>query len=224
MAGNCFFALPKTKEQLKEKNRKLRKELGTVGSQYRENVWSVIKNLKKRYDEIKYDLMPGYEKLKRLIKSSTSDEVLEGCRVPEHKHSVQNKGGCCCNNNASIDNIYDAVAARYGQSGGTFGLLKNCAELAGYVTIPKMIREVTEMHKAEIADQNEELKHYIQCYDHMFERAHKRLSNLRHEYEKSKQQRPHNRYPRLKEMVKAVIEDKKLMPDGFDEFYDANSL
>lgn len=41
---------------------------------------------------------------------------------------------------ASTDNIYDAVAARYGQSGGTFGLLKNCAELAGYVTIPKMIR------------------------------------------------------------------------------------
>lgn len=40
----------------------------------------------------------------------------------------------------STDNIYDAVAARYGQSGGTFGLLKNCAELAGYVTIPKMIR------------------------------------------------------------------------------------
>lgn len=80
------------------------------------------------------------------------------------------------------------------------------------------------MHKAEIADQNEELKHYTQCYDHMFERAHKRLSNLRHEYEKSKQQRPHNRYPRLKEMVKAVIEDKKLMPDGFDEFYDANSI
>lgn len=94
--------MPKTKDQLKEKNRKLRKELGTVGSQYRENVWSVIKNLKKRYDEIKYDLMPGYEKWKRLIKSSTSDDVLEGCRVPGHKHSVQNKGGCCCNNNGIL--------------------------------------------------------------------------------------------------------------------------
>lgn len=80
------------------------------------------------------------------------------------------------------------------------------------------------MHKAEIADQNEELRHYIQCYDHMFERAHKRLSNLRQEYEKSKQQRSHNRYPRLKEMVKAVIEDKKLMPDGFNEFYCGNSI
>lgn len=92
-------ALSKTKEQLKEKNRKLRKELGAVSHQYRENVWSVIKNLKKRYDEIKYDLTPSYEKLKRLIKSSTSDDVLERCRVPEHKHSVQNKGGSCCNNN-----------------------------------------------------------------------------------------------------------------------------
>lgn len=67
--------------------------------------------------------------------------------------------------------------------------------------------EVTEMHKAEI-----------------FLQAHKRLSNLRQEYEKSKQQRSYNRYPHLKEMVKAVIEDKKLMPDGFDEFYCANSI
>lgn len=47
---------------------------------------------------------------------------------------------------ASTDNIYDAVAARYGQRGGTpqrggtFGLMRNCAELAGHVTIPKMIR------------------------------------------------------------------------------------
>lgn len=89
-----------TKEQLKEKNRKLRKELGTVRSQYKENVWSVIKNLKQCCDETKYDLMPNYEKLKCLIKSSTTDEVLEKCRVPKHKHSVQSKGVSCCNNDS----------------------------------------------------------------------------------------------------------------------------
>lgn len=91
--------LPKTKDQLKEKNRKLRKELDTLRRQYRENVWSVIENLKRHYDETKHDLTPSYETLKRLIKISTSDEVLEGCRVPEHKHSVQNKGidHCTCN-------------------------------------------------------------------------------------------------------------------------------
>lgn len=98
---NCYFnsALPKTKEQLQEKNRKLRIELGTVSSQYRENVWRVIENLRRHNDETLYDLMPSYETLKRLIKSSTSNEVLEKCRVPEHEHSVQNNKVSCCNTN-----------------------------------------------------------------------------------------------------------------------------
>lgn len=73
------------------------------------------------------------------------------------------------------------------------------------------------MHKAEIADENDELKHYIQCYDHMFERARRRLSNLRKEYEESKQYLLPKRYPLLKEMVKTVITDKKLMPDRPDD-------
>ena len=84
--------LPKTKDHLKEKNRKLRKELDTLRRQYRDNVYSVIERLKGEYDETKHDLTPSYEKLKHLIKEATSEEVLEGCRVPEHKHSVQNKG------------------------------------------------------------------------------------------------------------------------------------
>lgn len=78
--------------------------------------------------------------------------------------------------------------------------------------------DVTEMHKAEIATENEELKHYVQCYDHMFERAQKRLINLRQQYEESKQHLPPKRYPLLKEMVKTVIRDKKLMPDGFNDW------
>lgn len=197
---------------------------------------------------------------------------------------------------ASTDNIYDAVAARYGQCTGALGLRQTCAELAGYVAIPKRIKgkkiqtsriqshfkkspawrwrlkqwpfqlngllllcglfitntckkqfwgfyikknldiifyvvfsnvillwkliiflDVTEMHKAEIATENEELKHYVQCYDHMFERAQKRLINLRQQYEESKQHLPPKRYPLLKEMVKTVIRDKKLMPDGFND-------
>lgn len=73
------------------------------------------------------------------------------------------------------------------------------------------------MHKADIADENDELKQYIQCYDRMFERAHRRLNNLRQEYEKSKQYLPHKRYPLLKEMVKTVIEDKKLVPEKSDD-------
>lgn len=98
----CYSALPMTKEQLKEKNRKLRKELGTVRSQYEENVWSVIKNLEQCYDKRKNNLMSKHETLKRLIESSTTDEILERCRVPEHKHSIQNKRIYCCKCNCSI--------------------------------------------------------------------------------------------------------------------------
>lgn len=89
-------ALPKTKEQLKEKNRKLRSELVTVRRQYQENVYNVVTNLKQHCDKTKQNLTPDYETLKHLIKTSTSNEVLEGCRAPEHKHSIKNKGIYCC--------------------------------------------------------------------------------------------------------------------------------
>lgn len=218
MAKSCLFVnvppLPKTKYQLQKKNKKLRKELSTVRHQYREKVYKVVENFKRQCDETKYDITPSYGKLKELIKSSTSDEIMEGCRVPEHKHSVQNKGIKYC---SSTNNIYDAVDARYGQCTGALGLRQTCAELAGYVAIPKRIKDVTEMHKAEIDDENDELKHYIECYDHMFVRARRQLSNLRQEYEESKQYLPPKRYPLLKEMVKTVVGDKKLMPDGFDD-------
>lgn len=38
---------PKTKYQLKKKNRKLRKELATVRRQYQENVYKVVENFKR---------------------------------------------------------------------------------------------------------------------------------------------------------------------------------
>lgn len=116
-----------TKEQLKEKNRKLRKELGTVRSQYEENVWSVIKNLKQCYDKRKNDLMSKHETLKRLIESSTTDEILERCRVPEHKHSIQNKGGTCCYNN-------------------TNGILKIKIQILGIILF-NLMRYVPDNHK-----------------------------------------------------------------------------
>lgn len=73
------------------------------------------------------------------------------------------------------------------------------------------------MRKREIAEDNDELKHYIQCYDHMFEQAHSRLSNLRQKYEESNQYLPPKPYPLLKEMIKTVTRDEKLMPDGLDD-------
>ena len=69
------------------------------------------------------------------------------------------------------------------------------------------------MHKAEIADENDELKHHIQCYDSKFLRAHNRLSKLQQEYAASKQYLPPKRYRLLKEMIETVVEDSKLKPD-----------
>lgn len=212
--------LPKTKDQLKEKNRKLRKELDTLRRQYRENVWSVIENLKRHYDETKHDLTPSYETLKRLIKISTSDEVLEGCRVPEHKHSVQNKGIDHSFNHHSTacmeTHLQNAVASRYEPRKGTGGLLQSCREFSGRgdnQAVQQRRREVTDMHKSEIAEENDELKHHIQCYDSKFLRAHNRLNKLRQEYSASKQYLPPKRYRLLKEMIETVVEDSKLKPD-----------
>ncbi|XP_056019729.1 uncharacterized protein LOC125667933 isoform X2 [Ostrea edulis] len=212
--------LPKTKDQLKEKNRKLRKELDDLRRIYKDNVYKVIENLKRHYNETKHDLTPSYDKLKHLIKYATSEEVLEQCRVPDHKHSVQNKGidhSFNHNSSACVElHVKDAVASRYDHRKGAAGFLQSCREFAGHgesQAVQQRRREVTDMHKAEIAIENEELKHHIQCYDSKFLRAHNRLSKLKQEYAESKQYLPPKRYRLLKEMIETVVEDSKLKPD-----------
>lgn len=79
--------------------------------------------------------------------------------------------------------------------------------------------EVADMHKSEIAEENDELKHHIQCYDSKFLRAHNRLNKLRQEYSASKQYLPPKRYRLLKEMIETVVEDSKLKPDWFMVLY-----
>lgn len=80
-------------------------------------------------------------------------------------------------------------------------------------TIYYFFPEVADMHKSEIAEENDELKHHIQCYDSKFLRAHNRLNKLRQEYSASKQYLPPKRYRLLKEMIETVVEDSKLKPD-----------
>lgn len=82
-------------------------------------------------------------------------------------------------------------------------------------TIYCFFPEVADMHKSEIAEENDELKHHIQCYDSKFLRAHNRLNKLRQEYSASKQYLPPKRYRLLKEMIETVVEDSKLKPDWF---------
>ncbi|XP_061191825.1 uncharacterized protein LOC133200104 [Saccostrea echinata] len=72
----AWIALPKTKDQLKERNLKLRKELDDLRRQYEDNVYSVIENLKRQYYRTKTDPC-RYEILKEIIKEATSDENLE---------------------------------------------------------------------------------------------------------------------------------------------------
>lgn len=84
--------MPATKENLKYKYNKLGKELDTIRSEYENNVYSVIQNLERRYDETRNWPLPCYRKLKSMIKDSTNDVVISKCRVPVHEHSIKNMG------------------------------------------------------------------------------------------------------------------------------------
>lgn len=84
--------MPATKENLKYKYNKLVEELDTVRSQYENNVYSVIQNLERRYNETRNWPLPCYGELKSMIKDSTNDNVIMKCRVPVHDHSIKNMG------------------------------------------------------------------------------------------------------------------------------------
>lgn len=84
--------MPATKENLKYKYNKLGKELDAISSQYEDDVYSVIHNLKRRYNETRNWPLPCYGELKSMIKDSTNDNVISKCRVPVHDHSIKNMG------------------------------------------------------------------------------------------------------------------------------------
>ena len=84
--------IPKTKEQLKEKDLKLRKELNDLRKHYK-TVYQVIQNLGSEYERSKENLVfTRYGYLKFLIKQATTEDNLAHSRPPDHKHSVANKG------------------------------------------------------------------------------------------------------------------------------------
>ena len=69
------------------------------------------------------------------------------------------------------------------------------------------------MHKAEIEEDIEQLKHHIHSYDSKFLRAHNRLGKLKQDYELSKSNIFLIRYGLLKDMIKVVTNDNTLQPD-----------
>lgn len=82
--------MPATKVNLKYKYNNLGEELDTIRSQYKKNVYSVIQNLERRYNETRNWPLPCYGELKSMIKDSTNDNVISKCRVPVHDHSIKN--------------------------------------------------------------------------------------------------------------------------------------
>ncbi|XP_062589531.1 uncharacterized protein LOC134251177 [Saccostrea cucullata] len=181
----AWTALPKTKDQLKEKNLKLRKELDDLRRQYEVNVYSVIENLKTQYYRTKLDPC-RYERLKESIKEATSDENLEQTDVVPGK------------------DISEPVV----------GFVESSRELAERMKrSAQHEREISNMQKTEIEVQIEDLNRHIQRYDSRFKRAHNKLRALRREYGDSKRHLPPERYRLLKRMIKTVIKDSELTPD-----------
>lgn len=208
--------MPATKENLKYKYNKLGKELDAISSQYEDDVYSVIHDLKRRYNETRNWPLPCYGELKSMIKDSTNDNVISKCRVPVHDHSIKNMG--------DRNNVYKQYTTVVYQNPkpavdpekySHMGLLGYCIlkQAIMYKGRRSPRRDVEQMHKEEIEAENDDLKHHIRCYDCKFLRAQDTLRQLKESYTESKRYLPHLRYRRMKRMVETVIEDRSLEVD-----------
>ncbi|KAK3090312.1 hypothetical protein FSP39_010847 [Pinctada imbricata] len=162
-----------------------------------------------------------YGQLKFMIKQATTDQVLEDSRPPEHKHSVANKGVDNAFNHSTSESAlqhrgHSNARERYSEPGRSKGLLSACKKFAGNaddVVNNGAPRDVNTMHKAEIEDDIEQLKHHLHMYDSKFLRAHNRLAKLKQDYQISKGSIFITRYGLLKGMIKVVTQDTSLKPD-----------
>lgn len=177
--------MPATKENLKYKYNKLGKELDAISSQYEDDVYSVIHDLKRRYNETRNWPLPCYGELKNVYKQYTT-VVYQNPKpaVDAEKYSHMGLLGYC--------------------------ILKQAIMYKGRRS-PR--RDVEQMHKEEIEAENDDLKHHIRCYDCKFLRAQDTLRQLKESYTESKRYLPHLRYRRMKRMVETVIEDRSLEVD-----------
>ncbi|XP_076075779.1 uncharacterized protein LOC143046507 [Mytilus galloprovincialis] len=96
--------------------------------------------------------------------------------------------------------------------------LQTCKQFAGKsddssYEMKTVTRNLSDMHKKEIEDDNKNKEHMISVYENKFLRAHNRLTKLKQEFIASKEDLLPVRYNKLKEMIKTVTKDEKLKPE-----------
>ncbi|XP_069123399.1 uncharacterized protein [Argopecten irradians] len=222
-------AIPfKTKESLKRDNKKLSRELRELQRRFQE-VTNVIHHLELDYESSKDSPPPmRYNILKEIIKRSTTDEILEKSRPPSPKDIKAAAKRAAIEDSASTSRHYGSphttrdtpshqkVSSRGTLEGTTSGLLASCKGFAGLsdhtagVTENKIASQDMRMSKKEVATDNDQIVKEIVSFESRFLRAHNRLNKLRQDYENSKGLLFPKRYAAMKDMIKVVIQDKRL--------------
>ena len=195
-----------TKDGLKIENQRLDKVLSGLKSKYR-LTHDVIKRLDQGYEQSKENLMmTRYNHLKQLIREATADQNIEQSvppQIPKHKGVKELFRGT-----EGTTQVHQPVTSK-----PTF--LQACKQFAGKAEdgayeMETVTRNLSDMHKKEIEDDNHYKEHMISVYENKFLRAHNRLNKLKQEYLASKEDLPPIRYQKLKDMIKIVIKDDKL--------------
>lgn len=198
-----------TKDGLKIENQRLSKILSDLKRKYK-TTYEVIQVLDQEYERSKDNPVTRYAHMKQMILDATTDDILrqsEPPKIPKHKgvkdlfHSTEGT---------------TEVRAPVKSKPSSF--LQVCKEFAGKsdessYAMKTVTRNLSEMHKAEIEDDNRHKEHLISVYENKFLRAHNRLIKLKQEYLDCKEDLPPIRYKKLKEMIKVVTKDATLKPE-----------
>ncbi|XP_052070856.1 uncharacterized protein LOC127709391 [Mytilus californianus] len=198
-----------TKDGLKIENQRLCKILNDLKKKYKVT-YDVIHQLDQEYEQSKDNMVLRYPQLKQMIRQATTDHVIQQAevpKIPKHKgvkdlfHSTE-----------GTTQVQQPVASK------SSSFLQTCKQFAGksddssYET-RTVTRNLSDMHKKEIEEDNRSKEHMISVYENKFLRAHNRLTKLKQEFIASKEDLPPLRYKKLKEMIKTVTKDEKLKPE-----------
>ncbi|VDI35328.1 Hypothetical predicted protein [Mytilus galloprovincialis] len=224
-----------TKDGLKIENQRLCKILNDLKKKYK-LTYEVIQLLDQEYEQSKDSMVLRYPQLKDMIRRATTDQVLQQAempKIPKHKgvkdlfHStegttqvqqpVQSRSSSFLqtylfHSTEGTTQVQQPVQSR------SSSFLQTCKQFAGKsddssYEMKTVTRNLSDMHKKEIEDDNKNKEHMISVYENKFLRAHNRLTKLKQEFIASKEDLLPVRYNKLKEMIKTVTKDEKLKPE-----------
>ncbi|XP_041363059.1 uncharacterized protein LOC121378803 [Gigantopelta aegis] len=216
--GKDKKSLYSSKDKLKSENLKLALKLKNLESQYKE-VHDVFVLLKRDYDMSK-GMFPTqrYSRLKDMIKRTTTKSNMEKAHSfiekDEHKKTSV-MGGLLGQCKKLANATEEPEPTKRPQSGAVGGLLASCKKFVGVAddmeTAVDIQKDLSQMSKQEIAQDNDVKEQQIEKFPAKFLRAYNRLDKLKRDYDQSKDVFFMRRYGLLKSMIKAITTDTTLM-------------